>query len=217
MGRVLGALWAEMGHDVFFGARALDKARDAVEVCAGVGASARAGTNQQAAAFGEIIYFNPRDIAVAEVLADLEVLDGKIVIESHNGPMPRPFELIAVARSRSEVLQDQIPRARVVKAFNTIAQEVFNACPREIVPFQIATFLASNERTALDCVSELARQMGLVPVDCGDLRSARQLEVLGDFVRSLIALRKDLLTTLSTPSAPPAKPKLGPRSPSTLP
>lgn len=113
MGRVLGVLWAELGHEVLFGARDLAKAQAATALSP---ARARCGTNDEAAAFGELVYINPRDVAVRDLLTRPEVLDGKVVIDSHNGPMPRPFELVAPSRSRSELLQDEIPaasRARV--------------------------------------------------------------------------------------------------------
>lgn len=214
MGRVLGVLWAELGHEVFFGARDLAKARAATVLSP---ERARCGTNDEAAAFGELVYINPRDVAVGDLLTHPEVLDGKIVVDSHNGPMPRPFELVAPSRSRSELLQDEIPRARVVKAFSTMAQEVFEACPQQIAPQRAAVFVAGNDGAARSTVMGLAREMGFAPIDCGDLSSARLIEVLGDLARSLIGARADLRTTLSVQSAPEGVARFGPRAPSRLP
>jgi predicted dinucleotide-binding enzyme len=210
MGRVLGALWTELGHDVVFGART----RASADAAVAVARAARAGTNQEAAAHGELVYFNPRDVPVVDILSDPRVLDGKIVIDSHNGPMPEPFALVPLERSCSELLQAQLPRARVVKAFNTIAQEVFAACP---APTEVATFIAGDDVAARAQVGELAHQMGLVPIDCGELRHARLLEVIGDFVRSLIGARADLFTTLTIRSVPPAPLRFGGRAPTRLP
>lgn len=220
MGRVLGTLWAELGHEVLFGARDPKKAAEAVDLCEGRGAGSRAsaGSNDAAAAFGEIVFYNPRDVAVRDVLERPDCLDGKVVIDSHNGPMPKGFDLVHVPRSRAEVLQQQIPEAHVVKAFNTMAQEVFEHCPTGIAGAGVSAFLASDSRAALGKVSGLVRQMGMAPVDCGALSAARHLESLGDFIRSLIAARSDVMTTISVHSLPAAsKPRFGPRSATWLP
>src|SRR5436190_23934260 len=81
MGRTLGLAWAERGHDVFFGAR--DPAR--AEAVARMSASARYGTNDEAAAHGEVLLWTVRDApeAVERSLA------GAIVIDCNNGPMPK--------------------------------------------------------------------------------------------------------------------------------
>jgi 8-hydroxy-5-deazaflavin:NADPH oxidoreductase len=220
MGRVLGALWAELGHQISFGARDPAKAREAVELCArnGSGANARPGSNDEAAAFGEVIYFNPRDVPARDLLSDPAVLDGKIVIESHNGPLPRPFEAMPVELSRSERLQVELPGARVVKAFNTMAQEVFELCPQRIRDAQVSVFVASDHEDAKSRVMSLALAMGFAPIDCGPLSSARQLEGLGDFIRSIIVSRADVMATLSVHSLPAADAaRFGPRLPSRLP
>jgi 8-hydroxy-5-deazaflavin:NADPH oxidoreductase len=57
MGRSLGILWAEQGHQVFFGARTLEKGR-AIADAAGQGT--QGGTNDQAAAFGEVLLYSVR-------------------------------------------------------------------------------------------------------------------------------------------------------------
>ncbi|MEO8705515.1 MAG: NAD(P)-binding domain-containing protein, partial [Kofleriaceae bacterium] len=214
MGRLLGALWAELGHEVLFGARDVARAREAAALCP---ARSRSGTNDEAAAFGELVYLNPRDVPMRELLARPDVLDGKIVVDSHNGPMPRPFELLAPARSRSELLQAELPKARVVKAFNTMAQEVFDACPERIAPAHISVFVAGDDDEARTTVMRLASEMGFVPVDCGGIASARLLEVLGDLARSFIGARSDLRTTFSVHSAPEGVARFGPRAPSRLP
>jgi 8-hydroxy-5-deazaflavin:NADPH oxidoreductase len=220
MGRVLGALWAELGHRVTFGARDPAKARGAAELCArnGVGANARTGSNDDAAAFGEIVYFNPRDVAPHDLLTDPAALDGKVVIESHNGPLPQVFQAVPVQLSRSERLQADLPGARVVKAFNTMAQEVFDLCPVRIRDAQVSVFVASDHDDAKATVTSLALEMGFLPVDCGPLSSARQLEGLGDFIRSIIVSRSDVMATLSVHSLHAvAIPRFGSRSPSRLP
>jgi len=220
MGRVLGTLWAELGHQVMFGARAPSKAQTALALCESLGLSdrARAGSNDEVAAFGELVYYNPRDVAVRDVLAEPQVLDGKVVIDSHNGPMPPLFDFVPVPLARAESLQRQIPGAAVVKAFNTMAQEVFELCPDRIRPHKVSVFLASDHAAAKRTVASLVEQMGMVPVDCGPLHAARHLECLGDFIRSLIGARCDLAMTVNAYGVGPLPaPRFGPRSPTRLP
>jgi predicted dinucleotide-binding enzyme len=220
MGRVLGGLWAEMGHNVFFGSRNPVNAEAARKLCDtnGVGHRAQAGSNDEAAVFGELIYFNPRDVAASDVLVDVSVLDGKVIIDSHNGPLPEPYLSPPVNRSRSELLQAELPRSKVVKAFNTMAQEVFELCPEQIRPERVSVFIASDFQDAKTQVMSLVHEMGMVPVDCGPLRGARQLESLGDFIRSVIGSTRDVMSTISVHSLPePTLRRLGGRSPTRLP
>src|SRR6202163_4700378 len=54
VGSALGGVWAKAGNEVMFASRNLDNDK---KLAAEVGASARAGTPQEAAAFGEVILF----------------------------------------------------------------------------------------------------------------------------------------------------------------
>lgn len=222
MGRTLGLLWAELGHQVLFGARTPDSARAALAIGDRLGATARArmsaGTNDEAAAFGELVYYSPRDVAPADVLSSASLLDGKIVVDSTNGPVPPGFDFAPIARSRSELLQDELPRARVVKAWNTMAQEVFELCPDRIRAAGVSVYVASDFDDARAAVMELTHTMGFEPVDCGPLRSARMLEGLGDFIRTVIINRREVYATISVHvlERPARPPRFGERTPTRL-
>jgi predicted dinucleotide-binding enzyme len=222
MGRTLGLLWAELGHQVLFGARTPDSARAALAIGDRLGATARArmsaGTNDEAAAFGELVYYSPRDVAPAAVLSSASLLDGKIVVDSTNGPVPPGFDFAPIARSRSELLQGELPRARVVKAWNTMAQEVFELCPDHIRAAGVSVYVASDFEDARAAVMELTRTMGFEPVDCGPLRSARMLEGLGDFIRTVIINRREVYATISVHvlERPARPPRFGERTPTRL-
>ncbi|MEO0012329.1 MAG: hypothetical protein RLZZ535_718, partial [Cyanobacteriota bacterium] len=51
MGRSLGILWAEQKHEVFFGARTVEKGKAIAE---SAGNNTQGGTNEQAAIFGNV-------------------------------------------------------------------------------------------------------------------------------------------------------------------
>jgi predicted dinucleotide-binding enzyme len=52
MGRSLGILWAEQGHEVFFGSRTADKSKAIAE---SAGRGCQGGTNDEAAKFAEVL------------------------------------------------------------------------------------------------------------------------------------------------------------------
>jgi 8-hydroxy-5-deazaflavin:NADPH oxidoreductase len=166
MGRSLGVLWSELGHDVFFGARDPQVAAEAVALTQG---KAKGGSNDEAAKHGDVLLYSPRGIDPAHVLSDVSVLAGKIVIDLNNSNIPEGFRYTPGPQSLAEALQSQIPAARVVKAFNTIAQETFELCPTDVLPHQVAVPIAGDDEAARQTVSELVKQMGMDPVDCGPL------------------------------------------------
>ncbi len=214
MGRVLGLALAECGHQVFFGARDVSKAEHAARLG---GINARFGSNQEAAEFGEIIYYNPRDVDPREVLSDTGALTGKIVIDSHNGSVPADFEFQPILESRAEILQRRIPAAKVVKAFNTVTQEIFEHANRGLADYRIACFLASDDPAALQTVAQLATHLGFEAVDCGELRQSRLIESAADLVRMLLYKQKSPWASLRIAQLPPVNPgRLGGREPSRL-
>jgi hypothetical protein len=214
MGRSLGLLWAESGHEVFFGARNLEKAKATADLS---NHNTRYGANQAAAEFGEIIYFNPRDTHPQDVLTDTFVLDGKVVIDSNNGPIPDDYAYEPIIVSRSEQLQQQLPDTRVVKAFNTMPQEIFEVAPETLRNYNVACLIAGDDAAARHAVAKLASDIGFEPIDCGLLRQARLIETAGDLIRQIIGTRQDFGATFSILSVPiPETKRLGGRQTSNL-
>ncbi len=121
MGRSLGTLWAEQEHQVFFGARDAEKGRAVAQAVLGT----QGGTNDEAAAFGDVLLWTARGANPASVLASIDILAGKILIDCNNSEIPEGFAFPPIVQSLAEKLQAEVPHTRVVKAFNTIAQEVF--------------------------------------------------------------------------------------------
>jgi 8-hydroxy-5-deazaflavin:NADPH oxidoreductase len=183
MGRSLGILWAEQGHEVFFGARTREQGQAVAELAAN---DTQGGTNDEAAAFGEVLLYSARGVHPADVLASTAVLDGKIIIDPNNSTIPDGFAYDPIAPSLAETLAAQVPQAIVVKAFNTMAQEVFELAPEPLREHQVSVFVASDDAAARQKVMTLAEEIGFVAIDSGALRNARMIEGLGDFIRFLI-------------------------------
>jgi len=216
MGRSLGALWAERGHDVLFGAREVGKAMAAAELA---GCGARAGGNDDAAAFGDVLLWGVRDVPAAEVLSDLCVLDGKVVLDPNNRPTPTDFTMgPRDGVSHAERLQRQLPHARVVKAFNTMAQEVFELSPEPLRAHEVSVCLAGDDADAKRVAADLTREIGFVPLDLGPLAAARLAEGMADFIRYVMGTgHQGPTATVSVSVLPlPEGQRLGGRQPSSL-
>ncbi|MDT5009074.1 MAG: 8-hydroxy-5-deazaflavin:NADPH oxidoreductase, partial [Mycobacterium sp.] len=106
MGRSLGLVFAKVGHEVCFGSRTPAQSEAAVALAPGVGATdrVRAGDNDAAAEFGEIVVYTARGVDPAQVLSSASLLDGKIVIDINNQDIPDDFVFPPVATSLAEVL-----------------------------------------------------------------------------------------------------------------
>ncbi|WP_404786931.1 NADPH-dependent F420 reductase [Altericista sp. CCNU0014] len=215
MGRSLGILWAEQGHQVFFGARTAEKGQ-AVAALAGRGT--QGGTNDSAAVFGDVLLYSARGVDPSEVLASTEVLTGKILIDPNNSNIPAGFAYEPIVKSLAETLAEQVPNAIVVKAFNTMGQEVFELAPEPLKEHQVSVFVASDDAKAKQTVMQLAEEIGFVAIDSGGLRNARLIEEMADFVRFLaIGQLQNFYTTLSVKVLPAAEQiRLGGRQTSNL-
>src|SRR5271165_3877315 len=139
VGRSLGVLWAEHGHDVFFGSRDPERARAAAEYTR----NSIYGSNDEAAAFGEVVLWTVGSVPPAEVLDDPDVLAGKIVIDPNNAPLREDMRLGPPedVPSLAERLAQALPESRVVKAFNTIPIENYEHSPTPLRDYGITVFL----------------------------------------------------------------------------
>lgn len=215
MGRSLGILWAEQGHQVFFGARTAQKARTVAELAQH---NTQGGTIDEAADFGDVLLYTARGMHPAEVFNSIEVLTGKILIDCNNSEIPEGFAFPAIEKSLAEKLAQEVPNAHVVKAFNTMAQEVFELAPKPLNEYQVSVFVASDNESARKTVMTLAQEIGFAPIDCGRLRNARMIEGVGDFIRFLLIEQlKNPHTTISVNVLPtPPQSRLGGRQASNL-
>ncbi|MCC6622298.1 MAG: NADPH-dependent F420 reductase [Deltaproteobacteria bacterium] len=137
------------------GARAASSARDAVE-----GA--------------ELVVLAVPYGALRSVVSDLgSSIDGKIVIDVTN-PLNASYTGLDTETSAAEEVQAAAPRARVVKAFNTVFASR-HARPTES-GLPLDAFYAGDDDDAKARVAELAASIGYRPIDVGGLRMARYLE-----------------------------------------
>jgi 8-hydroxy-5-deazaflavin:NADPH oxidoreductase len=182
MGRTLGLLWLERGHDVFFGSR---NEQDIAYIKKVYPGPLQHGTIREAILFGDVLLYSLRDTLPSSA-APRDLWEGKIIIDCNNGTVPPDFNYPTPSVSYTEKYQQDIPGSKVVKAFNTSAQELFDH-PSEVIRHSGAIgFMAGNDEAAKQTVAVLLRDSGLTPIDAGLAYNAKQLEAFADLVRLLM-------------------------------
>jgi 8-hydroxy-5-deazaflavin:NADPH oxidoreductase len=168
VGKALATAITRAGHDVTIAAKHPEHARSAAEE---IGVTP-AETNSTAAAGAEIIILAvPHDAAENEVAPEIKAdVVGKPVIDVTN-PLKPDLSGLATDRSAAEEIQERLPEAKVVKAFNTI----FASRQADPSP-DIDAFVAADDEKAKQQVISLAESMGFSPLDVGPLSTARFLE-----------------------------------------
>ena len=163
VGRALGAGWAAHGHDIVFGVRDPSDPRHAELPSAAMPGSAAEGA--------DVLVLTLPWAAVTDVLGQVAT-DGKVVVDATN-PIGSPDP---DGRSGAERVADVAPRARVVKAFNTVGFETMadTAYP-DGTPVML---VAGDDPDAKETVRGLASSLGFDAVDAGPLETARDLERL---------------------------------------
>ena len=192
VGQDLGLGFIGLGHDVKMGSR--NPAKDEIKAWqAKAGKRASAGTFAEAAAFGEMavlaILWTGTENAVH--LASPENLAGKVVIDVTNPLLFRPNALPGLAvggvDSAGEQVQRWLPKAKVVKAFNSVNHaHMFKPSFPDGPPDM---FICGDDAAARETVAGICRDFGWGVVDMGKLEAARLLEPL-----ALIYIRNALQT-----------------------
>ncbi len=104
-------------------------------------------------------------------------LDGKTVVDVSNIVTPAMELALGFTTSGAEELQKLLPKAHVVKAFNTVfARNMRNG---RVHGERLTVFVAGDDGSSKTTVELLARDIGFEAVDAGPLRSARYLEPMG--------------------------------------
>lgn len=207
MSRVIAGSLAELGHEVFFGSRSAEKS---VAIASEMGFGARGGSNDEAAAFGEVIFHSVRNVP-STFLKSVSALDGKIVVDLNNRDFPREYIGAEMLQSLAVAVQKDVPGAKVVKALNNQAMEALFPKPGELRKAGIQSFIAGDSAEAKGVVSELLAQMGLTPVDFGPLANAWLLEAQADILRTYMFATGNFLATPGFIMSPEAEARFGER------
>ena len=178
VGKVLAGGFASIGHDVTIGSRSPEK----LDAFVAEHERISSGTFEEAARFGDMIVLATLGTATEEALrmAGLGNFDGKVVIDAANplaheaGQPPR----LASGQDDSlgERVQRLLPKAKVVKAFNTVGNGLM--IHPELPGGPPDMFIAGNDADAKKIVSQVCEAFGWGVVDVGGIESARYLEAM---------------------------------------
>lgn len=131
-----------------------------------------------AAAQAEIVILAVPFTALDEVAQHVgSALDGKIVIDATNALDAGMNLAVGYSTSGAEELQKKLPRARVVKAFNTVFAQ--HMATGNVGGTALSGFIAGDDAAAKQAVAALLQDLGFESVDAGPLKNARLLEPLG--------------------------------------
>ena len=108
-----------------------------------------------------------------------DALEGKTVVDVTNALDNQMNLALGFTTSGAEELQKKLPKARVVKAFNTVFAQHMDSGRLDGEP--LTAFAAGDDAQAKAEVLELERAIGFDAVDAGPLKNARLLEPLGYF------------------------------------
>jgi predicted dinucleotide-binding enzyme len=175
IGGTIGGLWVKAGHPVLFSSRHPENLKQLV---AGLGSLARAGTVEQAVAFGPVVFIAVPYGALPQIGRDYgSALTGKVVLDAGNA-VPARDGTIAEEVERDgigEVSQKYLPGARVVRAFNTLGYSIFAREANRPDP-KLAIPIAGNDADAVRVAAGLVRDAGFEPVVVGKLADARRFQ-----------------------------------------
>jgi predicted dinucleotide-binding enzyme len=169
VGKALGGSIARAGHDVVITASDPEHAKAAAEQ---IGATP-AVTNRDAVADADVVILAVwYSTAVGEVAPEIaEAANGRVIVDVTNPVKPDLSGLATNGQSAAEELQQKLPGARVVKAFNTVLGSN-QANPRP----EVQVHVAGDDAGAKQMVRQLAESLGTTAIDAGGLSAARWLE-----------------------------------------
>lgn len=181
VGQVLASAFLREGYDVMLGTR--DVSKPEVVKWKSQNVKGKTGSFQETAKFGELIVLATGGSVTESAieLAGKENFDGKIVIDTTN-PIAKEPPVNGVLKfftsldeSLMERLQRSIPKARLVKAFNSVGNSLMYKPAFNIKP---TMFICGNDAEAKSRVKIILDDFGWETEDMGGVESARAIEPL---------------------------------------
>ncbi|MBA2736852.1 MAG: NAD(P)-binding domain-containing protein [Pyrinomonadaceae bacterium] len=165
------------GYEVKLGTRNAEKLSEWKE---NAGENASVGSFAEAAQFGDAVFLSVIGEAALDAvkLADAENLQGKTLIDLTNPldfskGVPPKFTA-TVGNSLGEQIQNALPAANVVKAFNTISAAIM--IDPQFGDDTATLFIAGNDEKAKEETTQLAKEFGWSVEDLGGIEQAFFLE-----------------------------------------
>jgi 8-hydroxy-5-deazaflavin:NADPH oxidoreductase len=166
VGSAIGKGLSSKGHEVKFGHR------DPKEPVS------------EAAKWGEVIVLAVPFGALANAAKEIgSAADGKVLLDVTNALDENGELAVGFTTSAAEELQKKLPKAHVVKAFNTVFAK--NQSTGKVGNEQLTLFVAGDDQEAKQTIMQLGRDIGFDAIDAGQLKAARYLEPMAMLLMGL--------------------------------
>ena len=191
-------LFVNAGHEVVISnSRGPQTLEDLVEH---LGDNATSGTVEMARDFGDIVFISIPLGRYAELPVD--GWENKIVIDSNNYYPERDGQIAELDEGKttsSELLEQHLPGARIVKGFNTIWFEHLKTQGDTKLPLEErrAIFIAGDDSGAKETVAKLIEEVGFAAVDTGFLHEGGKSQQPGTPIYNKALTAKEAAQTLS--------------------
>ena len=191
-------LFVNAGHEVVISnSRGPQTLEDLVEH---LGDNATSGTVEMARDFGDIVFISIPLGRYAELPVD--GWENKIVIDSNNYYPERDGQIAELDEGKttsSELLEQHLPGARIVKGFNTIWFEHLKTQGNTKLPLEErrAIFIAGDDSGAKETVAKLIEEVGFAAVDTGFLHEGGKSQQPGTPIYNKALTAKEAAQTLS--------------------
>lgn len=176
MGGAIGARFGELGYNVVYGTRD-PNSENIKKNLEKIGPKARATSQLEAIAAADIVVLALLWRATPDLIREAgSRLDGKIIFDITNAPLKypaKPFEG-AVDSSAGKIIQDLAPKAKVVKAFNTVGYHVVADPSKGKGPVTVP--VVGNDVEAKNEVMGIVKRMGFETIELGPIENAHVLE-----------------------------------------
>jgi hypothetical protein len=180
--QTLGKAFITEGYEVMLGSR--DPKKEALQKWKTANPTAKTGSFSESAAFGELLVLATAGHAAVQALqaAGLKNLEGKVIIDVTN-PIAQAPPVNGVLKfstsldhSLMEDLQNLAPKAKFVKAFNSVGNaQMYKPAFKEGKP---SMFICGNDAAAKKQVAEILDRFGWETEDMGAVEGARAIEPL---------------------------------------
>jgi len=168
VGKALASSITRAGHEVIISARTPSSAQQAATA---VGVQA-ATSNTDAVDQADVVILAVPYAGGRQVADEIrDAVTGKTIVDVTNPLKPDYSGLATEGTSAAEELQQRLPAASVVKAFNTIF-----ATNQASPTTDIDGYVAGDDAKAKQVVISLVESIGFAPVDVGGLSASRHLE-----------------------------------------